>query len=261
MSKVEVNPISIHQKMVGDAVRIGATMPFIHALTEFDITQARVHLRAHRRSTGEHISLSAYILLACAKAVEKDTSMQSMKLLGNKTATFREVDFFVPMESLHNSKPVLTNRIIRNAPQKSLIELTAVLKQAVQSPPTLPSTMQRVFLSIPWFLRSLIYRVWMSSPQTRKKYFGTVYFSSILNYSMDRRTWGIPIPMHSLGLFIGMISKKLVKQNDQIESRDMVQVTLNVDHRVNNGGDMGRFLHRLKYILENQNLLLSDKSE
>lgn len=255
MAKPTTHKLSIHQKMVGDAVRIGLRYPYIHALVELDITDTRQHLRTFRKETGQQVSLSAYILHACAKAIVADPSIQSMPYTWNRVTTFEEADFFMPMENVSGNEPVLSHRLIRNVAAKSPIELTRIIESAIHGNITKPDTLQRIFLTLPWFIRKPIYALWMSSPSTRKKYFGTVYFSSIMNFSANRRTWGIPIPMHSLGIFIGTICDRFEKGSDGIEKREMLQITVSIDHRVNNGGDMARFVHRLKDILERQTLL------
>lgn len=240
--------LSIHQKMVGDAVRIGSRFPYIHTLVELDATNARSFLRAYRRSSGVHVSFSTYMLCCCAKAAQQDVSIQQMKS-GNKSILFEDVDVFYPTEtSAKNSS--LHSIIIRNAGHKSLLDI----HEATQNIDPTVSPKHRLFMRLPWVVRKMCYGAWFAIPKVRKKYFGTVYFSSILNFSGDRRAWGIPIPMHPFGIFIGTMCKRLIQTKDGIEQRDMVQITLSVDHRVSNGGDMGRFVHRLKHILEFEDL-------
>jgi pyruvate/2-oxoglutarate dehydrogenase complex dihydrolipoamide acyltransferase (E2) component len=61
---------------------------------------------------------------------------------------------------------------------------------------------------------------------------------------------GVPIPMHGFGIFVGTMCDRLIQTANGVENKSMVQITLSVDHRVNNGADMARFVHRLKHILE-----------
>ncbi len=251
-STYQKEKLSIHQKMVGDAVRIGRTIPYIHTLVELDATNARSFLRAYRRSSGINISFSTYLMTCCAKAIQQDVSIQRMKSIGNSTTQFEEVDLFYPTES-NTKTPELQSSLIRNAGQRSLVEIHERLQQENHS----VSAKHQVFMRLPWFIRKYWYKLWFAIPKIRKQYFGTVYFSSILNFSGDRRAWGIPIPMHPFGIFIGTMCKRLIETKNGIEQRDMVQITLSVDHRVSNGGDMGRFVHRLKHILEFEDLTLA----
>jgi pyruvate/2-oxoglutarate dehydrogenase complex dihydrolipoamide acyltransferase (E2) component len=241
--------LSIHQKMVGDAVRIGKEIPYIHTLVELDATNARKFLREYRKSSGNNVSFSTYIMLCCAKAVQQDVSIQRMKTFGSNVLEFKEVDMFYPTE-INDKTAELNSTLIRNVGQFSLTQL----HNSLQKKNLNVSGKHKIFMRLPWMIRKIFYASWFAFPSIRKQYFGTVYFSSILNFSGDRRAWGVPIPMHPFGIFIGTMCKRLIESKDGIEKRDMVQITLSVDHRVSNGGDMGRFVHRLKHILEYEDL-------
>ena len=140
--------LSIHQKMVGDAVRIGRTIPYIHTLVELDATNARSFLRAYRRSSGVNISFSTYLMTCCAKAIQQDVSIQRMKSFGNSTILFEEVDLFYPTES--NTKTTeWRSLLVRNAGQRSLVEIHERLQKENHT----VSTKHQVFMKLPWLLR------------------------------------------------------------------------------------------------------------
>ncbi|MBI1306324.1 MAG: hypothetical protein GC181_06890 [Bacteroidetes bacterium] len=240
---------SIHQRMAADAATLGMKIPHIHALVELDITNLRKKLREIRK-TNRDLSLTGCIVRALALAIYKEPSIQRMPA-GRELISFHDVDVFFPLENQQNGRN-LHSELIRNVQDKSVAEISERLKNGIDGNLPQPNFAQRVFLKLPRFSRKQIYNFWLRHPVIRKKYFGTVYISSIMNYSADRRTWGIPLPMHSLGIFIGTHCKRLIETNNGLENRDMVQFTISVDHRVNNGGDMGRFAHRLKFQLESE---------
>lgn len=98
-SNYQKEKLSIHQKLVGDAVRIGQTIPYIHTLVELDATNARSFLRKYRRENGINISFSTYIMACCTKAIQQDVTIQRMKTFRNHAVAFDEVDVFYPTES------------------------------------------------------------------------------------------------------------------------------------------------------------------
>ncbi|MFT5156949.1 MAG: pyruvate/2-oxoglutarate dehydrogenase complex dihydrolipoamide acyltransferase (E2) component [Bacteroidia bacterium] len=240
--------------MAADAVRIGKRLPYIHALVELDVTKARIVLKNHRQIAGKRISLTAYLMLCCADAIAEDLKIQRMLDWRSRFIEFSDIDFFMPLENQASESKQLVMRLFRSVNKKDIGEIDKILTRSVNGVAPTLGMAQRMFMKLPWLVRGPVYRFWMQLPSMRKKYFGTVYFSSIMNYSADRTTWGVPIPMHSLGIFIGTVSSKLFQTRAGIEKRDMLQITISVDHRVNNGGDMARFVHRLKYILEKGNL-------
>ncbi len=241
--------IPIHQKMVGDAVRLGNKTPYIHTLVELDATHARGLLRTYRKDGGKSVSFSTYLLACCVKAIKENPSIQRTYMRNNSAVDFNTVDVFYPTE-LNQKNPQVVSSLIRNAEHLSLIDL----QHAVDNVDDHIDGNRKVFMQLPWFVRKLFYTLWLSIPRIRKAYFGTVYFSSILNFSGDRRAWGVPIPMHGFGIFIGTMCDRLVETSTGIENKSMVQITLSVDHRVSNGADMARFVHRLKHTLEFEDL-------
>ncbi|MCB9262423.1 MAG: 2-oxo acid dehydrogenase subunit E2 [Flavobacteriales bacterium] len=247
MKKVRIDT---SQKMTADAVRLGQQIPYIHALVELDVTEAKIALRNYRKVHGQKISFSAYVMHCVAQATARH--LQLTAVWGSRKKTlYDEVDFFFAYE---NSSHQLQHQLIRNIQRKSISQLHQILSELVKGKNKPLMGSQKFFLKLPWSLRKLFYKIWFLSATTKKKYFGTVYFSSIINYSADRRTWGIPLPMHSLGIFIGTVSNRLIKNQGEIEERQMLQITVSVDHRISNGGDMARFVHCLKDIIENQKL-------
>lgn len=82
---------------------------------------------------------------------------------------------------------------------------------------------------------------------------------SITNYGALGSIFGTPIIKHPQVaiLGVGRISKKPVVLDDgSIAPRDIMPISMAVDHRVIDGADAGRFVKRLKELLSNPKLLL-----
>lgn len=81
---------------------------------------------------------------------------------------------------------------------------------------------------------------------------------SITNFGAVGTTAGIPVIKHPevAILGIGKITKKPVVEEDDIVVRDILAITLAIDHRVIDGGDSGRFLNKFKEYLRDPMLLV-----
>jgi pyruvate dehydrogenase E2 component (dihydrolipoamide acetyltransferase) len=82
---------------------------------------------------------------------------------------------------------------------------------------------------------------------------------SITNYGAIGSLFGTPIIKHPQVaiLGIGRINKKpVVSEKGNIEVRDIMPISMAVDHRIIDGADAGRFAERLKQLLSNPKLLL-----
>jgi len=81
---------------------------------------------------------------------------------------------------------------------------------------------------------------------------------SVTNYGIFDSTFGAPVikfPEVAI-IGIGRISKKPVVMDGEIVVRDVLPLSLSIDHRVIDGGDAGRFLRTFKEYLTNPMLLL-----
>lgn len=240
----------MHRLMTRDAVRLGQGIPHIHALVELDITRLRLELKSYRKAHGDGPGLTSVLLNCCAAAIDEHAHLQRYLDFFGRERAVRGVDIFFPVENRFNDQPILLAALIRNAENLSVQQMDAALGKAVDEKIKKLQAVQRFFLRAPWIIKKIFYRFWMGMPRFRRDIFGTVYISSIMNYSANRRTWGIPQPMHSLGIFIGTASKRMIKTSAGMEERDMLQITVSVDHRISNGGEMARFVHCLKNKLE-----------
>jgi pyruvate dehydrogenase E2 component (dihydrolipoamide acetyltransferase) len=82
---------------------------------------------------------------------------------------------------------------------------------------------------------------------------------SITNYGALGSLFGTPIIKHPQVaiLGIGKINKKpVVSEEGYIEVKDIMPISMAVDHRIIDGADAGRFVERLKQLLSNPKLLL-----
>lgn len=81
---------------------------------------------------------------------------------------------------------------------------------------------------------------------------------SITNYGVFDSTFGVPVikfPEVAI-IGIGKITKKPVVIEDEIVIKEVLPLSLSIDHRVIDGGDAGRFLQTFKSYLSNPMLLL-----
>ncbi|KAB3529300.1 dihydrolipoamide acetyltransferase family protein [Alkaliphilus serpentinus] len=81
---------------------------------------------------------------------------------------------------------------------------------------------------------------------------------TITNYGAVGAGGGIPVIKHPevAILGVGKITKKPVVKDGEITIRDMMSITLCIDHRVIDGGDAGRFMNRFREYLSNPMLLI-----
>jgi pyruvate/2-oxoglutarate dehydrogenase complex dihydrolipoamide acyltransferase (E2) component len=89
----------------------------------------------------------------------------------------------------------------------------------------------------------------MGHPQWVKRFGGTVGMSSVGMFGPGGG-WGIPIAPPTLMVTVGGIATKPRYINGTLEPRELLDVTISVDHAIVDGAPAARFARRLTDLIE-----------
>lgn len=224
----------------------------IKALFDFDITDTRRAIRAYRREHGTPLSLSTYLLYSYARAVAKYPGLQTYRKGGLRVVVFRAVDMSVIVERNVGGERTTTTYIVRNAHEKSMEEIDEELraaKQATNESAFTGNTERNPgerFSRLPRFLRRTILAYAMRRrPLLRRRLFGTVSFTSVAMFGTGRG-WAVPITPHALNLVVGGLERLPRFRGGELVEREILHVTLSMDHDFVDGAVATRFLDELK---------------
>ena len=143
--------------------------------------------------------------------------------------------------------------MLRAANRRTVRELTEELRR-VQAEPR--SSAQRSGLLArlsPWVpgrLRRIVLRALRRNPHWLKRTAGTALVTSVGMFG-GGGAWAVGIlPLHTLGLTVGGITRKPGVVEDRIEVRECLPVTASIDHDVVDGAPAARFAARLRELVE-----------
>jgi pyruvate/2-oxoglutarate dehydrogenase complex dihydrolipoamide acyltransferase (E2) component len=245
----EVRPFLKIRKGYLDVLAAGRRKNIIHGLIEIDVTDLRRELH-QRESAGEPLSFSAAVMHAVAQAVDEDRVLHAYRRR-NQIILFDEVDVNTQIEVEVSGQKIVESVLIRAANRKSVEQLSREIRAAQQGKAAgerrYRGTM--AFLSIPGPIRTLLWRAVMSNPIWFKRFGGTVGMSSIGMFGSGGG-WGIPIAPPTLMITLGGIMTKPRYVNGTLEPRQLLDVTISVDHDLVDGAPAARFARRLTELLE-----------
>jgi pyruvate/2-oxoglutarate dehydrogenase complex dihydrolipoamide acyltransferase (E2) component len=231
----------------------GRRKNIIHGLIEIDVTEARRQLR-QVQDAGRHISFTAFLMYAVAQAVAEDRIVHAYRCR-QQLILFDDVDVNTQIEVEAEGQKIVKSMIIRAANRKSVTEISEEIECGRSIDPAAGPAAERryrgtlAFVSIPRPLRSLAWRAVMSNPRWFKRLGGTVGMSSIGMFGPGGG-WGIPIAPPTLMITVGGIATKPRYLNDQLEPRELLDLTISVDHDIVDGAPAARFAHRLAELVE-----------
>jgi pyruvate/2-oxoglutarate dehydrogenase complex dihydrolipoamide acyltransferase (E2) component len=244
-------PFARARRTVVGALEVGARRHMVHALVELDVTEPRRRLRAHRERTGEALSFTAFVVGCLASAIDADRRLHAYRDWRGRLVLFEDVDVVTLVEP--EAGQVAIPHILRAANRRSLRQLHDELR-AVQARPAASAQRSGVLARlagwVPGPLLRLTLRALGRAPHWLKRTSGTTVVTSVGMFG-GGAGWGIGIvPLHTLALVLGGISRKPGVVGDRIEVREYLALTVSVDHDLVDGAPAARFVEALRVLVE-----------
>jgi pyruvate/2-oxoglutarate dehydrogenase complex dihydrolipoamide acyltransferase (E2) component len=237
--------------MSADLCDLGQLQNTIHGFVEVDVTVPRACLREHKARTGESLSFTGYVAHCLAQAVAVDKEVQAFRQ-GRELVIFEDVDVALMIEGEIEGRKIVVNHVVRAAQLKGVEQIHREIRaaQAGVKERVRRQSRFRFLTALPWVVRSLVFRFMRGHAQLWSRMAGTVAITSVGMFGQGRMGWGLPIAPAPLMLTLGGISEKPVVMNGQIEPREILCMTISLDHDVVDGAPAARFVSRLTELLE-----------
>ncbi|MDT8305692.1 MAG: 2-oxo acid dehydrogenase subunit E2 [Anaerolineae bacterium] len=145
--------------------------------------------------------------------------------------------------------------LIRGINKRSLRDIHEEIR-AVQADPDRSSSLQMPpwlmtgFLLLPAGLRGILYVVTARLPRLFKRQAGTVLVTAVGMFG-EGSGWGIGTGSpYTMSLLLGGIAEKPVFVDGRLEAREILSLTVELDHDIIDGAPASRFVSRLKGLME-----------
>ncbi len=250
------HPFSLERKQIVDFLSVAKAKHTASVMMDFNITGMRNELRKARRATKRHASLTGYLLYCFAQAVDTNKMIQAYRK-GDKLIVFDDVDVSTMVERTVNGVQVPVSYILRKANSKSVFEISEEIRNAktgdtvdlidskeMQSKKRFIGVVKRVGFLRRWFLKRMF-----SDPFLKKKYNGTVGFSSMGMFSYELSGWVVPITPQVLSAMVGGIREMPGIINGEIAKCEMACITVSMDHDILDGAQTARFIEKFRKLL------------
>jgi hypothetical protein len=134
--------------------------------------------------------------------------------------------------------------------RKSLLELHQEIRSASASPQnTAEARFMSWFLALPGFFRRTFYWFVMRNPTAFRSYSSSVMVTSVGMFG-KRGGWGIPAANFTLTVTVGGITEKPRVVDKEIVIREVLDITISLDHDIVDGAPMARFADYFRQLLE-----------
>ena len=234
-----------------DVFSVGLSKHHVNALLEFDVTDIRKNLQELRRK-GTNVSFNGWIIKAISTTLLKHKEASAYLFNKRKLIIFNDINISILVEKSINGKKVPVPLVIEKANDKSAAEITQEIENAKSLALSekdivlnkKPALYERLYYHLPGIVRRAVWKIMLNNPKFAYRKMGNVAITSV---GMIGRIngWFIHKSVHPLSIGIGSVLKKPLVVDNEVRIREILNMTLLIDHDVIDGGDMVRFLQDL----------------
>jgi len=248
-----------------DVFSVGMRKHHVSAILEFDVTESRKRLKEFRKK-GINISFNGWIIKAISGILQKHPEASAYLYSKKKLIIFNDINISILVEKKIDGKKVPIPLVIKKTNHKSAQEITREIENArnqelsgndiVINRDT--SLSESLYYHLPGFLRRMVWRLMLGNPKFVYKKMGNAIITSV-GMIGKINGWFIHKSVHPVSFGIGSVLKKPVVVDNEIKIREILNMSILIDHDVIDGAPMVRFLNDLTKYIETGEFIDSTK--
>jgi pyruvate/2-oxoglutarate dehydrogenase complex dihydrolipoamide acyltransferase (E2) component len=247
--RIEVRRFPPSRRLVVGAMRAGRRVAPMYGLLDLDVTEARRRCRA----ATPPLSFTAFVVACAARAAAAHPDVHAYRDWRGRVVRHRYVDVGTLLEIAGPDGPLPLAHLIRDADVRSVSDISAELR-AIKAEPTasLSGRLLRRAGPVAFHLPGAVGGFyWLLARSIRmRRIAGTVSVTSVGMFAGGGGfAISFPTPI-TLGLVVGGVSPRPRAVDGAVEIRDVLELTVMVDHNVVDGAPAARFGAELRRLIE-----------
>jgi pyruvate/2-oxoglutarate dehydrogenase complex dihydrolipoamide acyltransferase (E2) component len=235
-----------------DVVEIGKQKHHVSGFFEVDVSESRRKIREFNRRREDKISFTSWMIKVIGSTLKQHDTACAFLKGKNKLMIFEDINVSLLVEKEVNDHKVPIPLLLERIQDKKIEVIAARINEARNKKFTKQDIvlqrksgmMERFYYYLPGFLRRLIWKFILKHPKFAFAKMGNVAITSL---GMMGRVngWFLPISIHPVCFGIGAIIKKPVVVENQIVVREMLNLSVLLDHDLMDGANMARLISDL----------------
>jgi pyruvate/2-oxoglutarate dehydrogenase complex dihydrolipoamide acyltransferase (E2) component len=234
-----------------DVCAVGLNKHRVVGMVEFDVTETRKKIRSYKRQNNK-ISFTAWLIKVIGLTLKEHDNATGYLSGKRKMMIFNDINVSIVVEKKIGDQKVPVPVIIEKANERTIESITKQLEEAKEKAITdndivlhkKTSRLESIYYLMPGFVRRYVWKLLLRNPRLAFNKMGNVAVTSI-GMMGNISGWFIPISVHPVCFGISGISKKPRVIDDKIEIREILNVTVLIDHDVIDGAPAARFISEL----------------
>jgi pyruvate/2-oxoglutarate dehydrogenase complex dihydrolipoamide acyltransferase (E2) component len=252
--RVEVRPFPSNRRLVTAAMRAGRGKMPMYGLVDVDVTAANRLLAGHDPPG----SLTAFVVASVARAAAAHPEVHAYRNRRGPLVTHRHVDVGTMVEISTPHGPFAIPHLLHDADIREVPDLTAELRQVKRDPSASSSgrLLERAgpaATRIPGVIPAM-YGVMARSVAAPQR-IGTVAVTAVGMFAGGGGFGITSLSLMSLEVIVGGMSQRPRVVDGRVVVRDVLDLTLAIDHNVVDGAPAARFAAEFRELLESAAVL------
>lgn len=225
---------------------------------ELDVTVCREKIKAHNKTAKDKISFNAWMVSVIASTLKQYEDAASFLKGKKKLIVFDDINVSVIVEKNVNGQKVPIPLVVEKAHERSAEDISRQISDARNATITeedvvlhkKQNRIEKMYYFLPEFLRRYIWKYVQKHPKLAYRKMGNVSFTT-LGMAGKVNGWFIPFSIHPVCFGLSPIIRKPAVVNNNIEIREILNMTVLLDHDVMDGAPMARLIRNLIKKVEN----------
>lgn len=239
-----------------DTFAIGLKKHHVAALLEFDVTESRGRLQESRRG-GLNISFNGWLIKVIGSVLQDHPEAAAYLRGKRKLMVFNDINISILVERTINGERVPIPVVIEKTNEKTAQEITFEIESAKKQDLSAGNIVinrqsklsERLYYHLPGSARRLVWKMMLGNPRFAFRKMGNAVVTSV-GMMGKVNGWFIHRSVHPVSFGIGSVLKKPVVVDDEIKIREILNMTVLVDHDLVDGAPMVRLLKDLSFRIE-----------
>jgi pyruvate/2-oxoglutarate dehydrogenase complex dihydrolipoamide acyltransferase (E2) component len=261
----EVQQLPWNSATASDIMEAGRRRHHVAGLVELDVTVARERIRAHRERTGESVSFTGWLAHCLGRALAEHKALNVHRHGRGRKVVFDDVDVTIVVERTAGGARRPLPFVLRRAHEKNVLDISREIR-CVQAAPIGEDEMvmgggrwtrwlarlprvATIYALVPSPIRLLFWKALSRDAFSAKRIMGTAGITAV-GMMGNLSGWPLTVGMHTVDLAVGSIVKKPRVVDGRMEPREMLAMTILVDHDLVDGAPATRFVSRLAELVE-----------
>lgn len=247
-----------------DVCEMGNRKHHVAALIELDVTGVRHKIHQLNRQNASCISFNAWLLHTIARSLKKYPYASAYLKGKKKRILFEDINISMLVEKEQKGEripvPLLIEQAdkigmeaigeqIRTAREQKFGDKDVVLQRS-------SGRLEQFYYNLPGFMRRWVWWYILRHPKLAFRKMGNVAITSI-GMMGQVKGWFIPLAVHPVCFGISSITKKPLVVDGEVAIREVLNMTVLLDHDVIDGANMARFISSLSKDLEKGDFFLA----